>query len=202
MVDPSAGSRTASFDTASRRIADCSPQQLATVPSEVWATSGLPAEARNAVLGFPDQPAAAAPAAETATALFELHSGSTVIKIELEVDLTVNNPYGAVGGSVTGVPSTSPEFEPWAVTSGTVGISGQMTANSLAAQSMVVIAERTHLGSTESTATAEGLNAGPSSLIMIGFGRPPDTYPGIWGYDGSLFEFFHDTLFLGWQPSS
>ena len=46
-----------------------SPQQLAAVPSEVWATSGLPAEARNAVLGFPDQLAAAGPETETATAL-------------------------------------------------------------------------------------------------------------------------------------
>jgi hypothetical protein len=202
MVDPSAGSRTASFDTASRRIADCSRQQLAAVPSEVWATSGLPADARNAVLGFPDRSVAAGPETETAIALFDLHSGSTVIKIELEVDLTVSNPYVAVGGTVTGVPSMSPEFEPWAVTSGSVGISGQMTANSLAGQSMLVVAERTHLGSTENTATAEALNVGPSSLIMIGFGRPPDTYPGIWGYDGFLFEFFHDTLFLGWQPSS
>ena len=96
MVDPLAGSRTASFDTASRRIVHCSPQQLAAVPSEVWATSGLPAEARNVVLGVPDQPAAAGPGTETATAVFELHSGSTVIKIELEVDLTVNNPYVAV----------------------------------------------------------------------------------------------------------
>ena len=49
---------------------------------------------------------------ETATALFELHSGSTVIKIELEVDLTVNNPYVAAGGTVTGVPSTSRSSSP------------------------------------------------------------------------------------------
>jgi hypothetical protein len=40
------------------------------------------------------------------------------------------------------------------------------------------------------------------SIIILGFFRNPITYPGIYGYNGYIFEYNHKTLFKGWQACS
>lgn len=104
-VDPGA----ALFDTSGRRIKDGVAPQAAGLPPALWAAIG-PTEAR--------RPAATAAEAETAAACFELHSGPNVIQIQLTVDLTTNDPYNVLEGSLGGGICTGPEDLPWQVTQG------------------------------------------------------------------------------------
>lgn len=166
------------FDVSGNRVRQGVSPHAVGVPEALRASLGLPSHAGPRVTPLRD--------AETATACLELHSGLAIINIQVTVDLpsfTESNGYTIVGVSFSGDIYTGPEFSPWEVTYGYIGDSLLIEAE----QGQVVIKP----GETE-PAVAE-------SIIILGFFKSPITYPGIFGYNGDIFEFSHKTLFKGWQ---
>ncbi len=164
----------------------------------------IPAEVRRA-LAIPEVFASldGGPGDYAATACFEMHSLSTVIQIQVTVDLRTNSPYTVLGGSLSG-DLIGPLARSWAVT-GSFGITGELTsAEGLATDSLTLRAEVDPVVPSEPQ--AEAVHGGIQSLIILGWLRPPLAYPGIWGVDGQLDPFspafYCTTLFKGWQPCS
>jgi hypothetical protein len=169
------------FDVSGNRLRQGVSPHAVGVPAALRTSLGLPSRAGPRVTPLTD--------AETATACLELHSGSAIINIQVAVDLpsfTESSGYTIVGVSFSGDIYTGPEFSPWEVTSGYMG--GTLLIE--AEQGQVIIKP----GETE-PAVAE-------SIIILGFFRNPITYPGIFGYNGYIFEYTHKTLFKGWQACS
>jgi hypothetical protein len=181
MDDQPVGPGAALFDTSGRRIKDGVVQHEAGLPAALRAAFD-PAEA-----GL----VPAAPAeAETATACFELHSGPSVIQIQVTADLLTNNPYNVLGGTLTGDICTGPgPGLPWQVTFGQFG------------ESLRIFGERAPVDPSES-AEAEVVGSCANFIAILGFYRTPDSYPGVFGFNGALLDFYHNTLFKGWQACS
>jgi hypothetical protein len=180
MDDQPVGPGAAFFDTSGRRMQHGPAQHVAGVSAAVRAALGLPGEAR----------APASSAAETAMACFELHSGATVIQIQVEVDLnsrTHQSPFAILQGSLRGDICTDPVVEQWTVVEGYFG------------DNLFIVAERTPL--TNKPPEIRAVHGCAQSIAMIGFSMTPACYPGIFGYDNqNVFSWPRcNILFKGWQ---
>jgi hypothetical protein len=136
---------------------------------------------------------AAAEQTGIATACLELHgAGPDTSPAVFEIQLTVNaNTYpfvvldGSIGGGICRVIGTS-----WTVTDGSFG------------PHLSIEAKRIPL--PNAPADAEALLSGPCSqtLNISGNFQAPDSYAGVYGFDGDTTDFIHTTLFKGWQACS
>jgi hypothetical protein len=128
----------------------------------------------------------------TATACFELHgAGPETAPAVFDIELTVNvNSYpfavleGSIGGGICTVFGTF-----WTVTSGSFG-----TRLNIEAERMP----------PANAPEAEAMITGPCSktLTISGEFQAPDSYAGVYGFDGDTADFIHTTLFKGWQACS
>lgn len=166
------------FDATGRRVKHSAVQPPVDVLSALRAVFGVP-DARTAAAGFGS--------GGTAVACFELHSGTTVIDIQVVVDLIRGRqPYAVLSGSLHGDIFT-PLGTAWKVTNG-----------SFDGQSLFFGGQ---LGPLEiDPDPTEALNTTDiaASIIIVGFAKAPETYPGLLGF--SAFPSIpHTTLFRGWQ---
>jgi hypothetical protein len=128
-----------------------------------------------------------------ATACFELYgAGPETSPALFAIQLIVNaNTYpfvvleGSIGGDISRVPGTS-----WIVTSGSFG------------PYLSIDAKQVPL--TNAPVDLEALSDVPwaQSLSISGDFQAPDSYAGLYGFDGATDEFIHTMLFKGWQACS
>jgi hypothetical protein len=171
------------FDVSGKRIRKGVSPNAVGVPETLRKSLGLPPRAGPRVTPLTDS--------ETATACLELHSGSSVINIQVTVDLTSygeNNPpsYSILEVFFSGDIYTGPEPLTWLVNQGYMGGVLFIEAQQ---QAVVINPGEAELGVAE-------------SIVILGYIRDPVSYIGIFGYDGDIFEFTHTTLFKGWQACS
>ena len=133
----------------------------------------------------------------TARACFELHGfggpeppgGPAVFMIEVIV-LMISYPFSIIGGTIGGNICHSIGTE-WVVTGGSFG------------PNLFLEAKRVPLP-VESARNAESVvqPGGTCSSTMTVFGnfQTPDSWAGMYGFDGSSTDFSHTTLFKGWAP--
>jgi hypothetical protein len=185
MVMPPDISSEAYFDRSGRKIKE----------GRLPRGTGVPASLR-AALGIPTQPkrrAEAFTSLETASACLELHSGSTVINIQLTVDVTsISDPpsYTILGVSFSGDICSGPLVTQWRVINGYIG------------EVLLLEAEQEPL-SNEPAVAELAVGSCAQEITIIGFYKNPSTYPGIYGFGGSIFGWpQHTTLFKGWQACS
>jgi hypothetical protein len=152
-----------------------------------------PPEARVALVDAAGRSRAAAEPTGTATACFELHgAGPETRPAIFAIQLLVNvNTYpfivleGSVSGGICQVPGTA-----WKVTDGSFG------------PQLFIEAKRMPLPIV--AAEAEAVLGGPCSqtVSISGNFQAPDSYAGVYGWDGDTAAFIHTTLFKGWQACS
>lgn len=166
------------FDATGRRLRDAAAKPVVDGISALRAAFGVP-DARTAAAGFGS--------GGTAVGCFELYSGGTVIEIQVVVDLVRGLlPYVVLDGSLRGDIFTPP------------GTAWRMTAGSLNASSLFFAGELGPLEIDPGATEASNLASGASSILIIGIGKGPQTYPGRLGF--SAFPSIpHTTLFKGWQ---
>jgi hypothetical protein len=166
------------FDATGRRLKDSAAKPTVDALSALRAAFGVP-DARTAAAGFGS--------GGTAVACFELHSGVTVIEIQVVIDLIRGPlPYVVLDGSLRGDIFTPP------------GTAWRMTAGSLDASSLFFAGELGPLEIDPGATEASHLASGASSILIVGIGKGPLTYPGLLGF--SAFPSIpHTMLFKGWQ---
>jgi hypothetical protein len=166
------------FDATGRRLKDSAAQPAVDALSALRAAFGVP-DARTAAAGFGS--------GGTAVACFELHSGATVIEIQVVVDLIRGLlPYVVLDGSLRGDIFTPP------------GTAWRVTAGSFDGLSLFFVGELGPLEIDPGTTDAPNLTNGASSIDIVGIGKAPLTYPGLLGF--SAFPSIpHTALFKGWQ---
>jgi hypothetical protein len=133
---------------------------------------------------------AAAEQTGIATACLELHgAGPQTSPAVFQIQLTVNvNSYpfvvleGSIGGDICRDPGTS-----WIVTDGLFG------------PYLSIEARRMLLANAPAEAEALLIGACSQTLSISGDFQAPDSYAGVYGFDGDTSEFAHTTLFKGWQ---
>jgi hypothetical protein len=177
--------REAYFDRSGRKIKEGRPPPVIGLPPGLRAAFGIPTESQRRAEEFT--------ASEIATACLELHSGSTVIGIQITVDATYSQSagYRILRVSFSGDFITQPQIMQWQVMEGHIGNG----AFFLWAQQVPPTNAPPHLE------MAVGSYA--QNILILGFSKDPSTYPGIYGFDGSIFDFpHHTTLFKGWEACS
>jgi hypothetical protein len=152
-----------------------------------------PPEARVTLVDAAGRSRAAAEPTGTATACFELHgAGPETRPAIFAIQLLVNvNTYpfivleGSISGGICQVPGTV-----WKVTDASFG------------PQLFIEAKRTPL--PVAAAEAESILGGPCSqtVSISGTFQAPDSYAGVYGWDGDTADFIHTTLFKGWEASS
>jgi hypothetical protein len=176
------------FDTSGKKIKEGPAPHAIGMPAALLAALGIPTEAPRHLKDFT--------ASETATACLELHSGPTVINIQITADLTYHSqtsPYTILGASFGGDICTSPGpgATQWQVNLGYIGRPW-----------LFLFAQRVPPGNApQEAAMAVGTCA--DGISIIGGYKEPSTYTGIYGFLGeSIWSHDHTTLFKGWQPCS
>ncbi len=155
--------------------------------------SDKPTDARSTLVDATGRSKAAAEPTGIATACLELHgAGADTPPSVFEIQLTVNvNTYpfvvleGSISGSICRVPGTV-----WAVIDGSFG------------PHLAIEAKRMPLAIA--TADAEALLRGScaQTVSISGDFQAPDSYAGVYGFNGDTADFIHTTLFKGWQACS
>jgi hypothetical protein len=213
MGDQSVSSGATVFDTAGRGIEADLGQELRlddirralSIPSEPRTKRGIPAEVRSALPRLAAAGSAAEPLIQrgTASACFEMHMGLFAALIQVAVDLSTIYPYTILGGQVTfpgGV-----EVSQWRVTGGHFGLRRRPVSDPtvLLEDELIVIAQLLPptiaqlLPPTSEVAEAELTHSAPPTVLIIGYGRPPLSYPGLYVTPSGLY--YHNTLFKGWH---
>lgn len=153
-----------------------------------------PAETRPTLLDAAGRSRAAAQPTGSAIACLELHGAGpetapAVFSIQLKVSVNTY-PFVVLEGSIGGDICRSPGTD-WVVTGGSFG------------PRLFIEAKRVSL-SIATTADVEALLGGPcaQTLSIEGSFQIPDSYAGVYGFDGDTADFIHTTLFKGWQACS
>jgi len=124
----------------------------------------------------------------TASACFELHSGSDIVNIDLTVSLYPPTPFQVTGGRLTGDLPGSP-VTPWEV------IEGSFDGTSLYVLASPALPTNAPQVERPSSAVSD-------LLQVIAWYNPPLTYQGFYGnpeYETILPGAFCVVLFKGWQ---